>query len=88
MVKWIVINKINRTPYAPIVDVQGITRFLIDWKATEIFKQNDCDAFGAGLSGEIPYAYARKRCDPKNDPGPPQSSENQNKQFNDAVKEK
>ena len=24
--------EINQTPYAPIVDVQGITRFLIDWK--------------------------------------------------------
>ena len=57
--------EINQTPYAPIVDVQGITRFLIDWKATEIFKRNDCDAFGAGLSWEIPYAYAGKRYDPK-----------------------
>jgi len=57
--------EINQTPYAPIVDVQGITRFLIDWKATEIFKRNDCDAFGAGLAWEIPYAYAGKRYDPK-----------------------
>jgi RHS repeat-associated protein len=57
--------EINQMPYAPIVDVQGITRFLVDWKRAEIFKQNDCDAFGAGLSSEIPYAYAGKRYDPK-----------------------
>ena len=57
--------EINQVPYAPIVDVQGITRFLIDWRTAELFKQNDCDAFGTGLSGEIPYAYAGKRYDLK-----------------------
>lgn len=50
-------------PYAPIVDVQGTIRLLIDWKSGAIFKQNDCDAFGEGLSSEIPYAYAGKRYD-------------------------
>lgn len=50
--------------YAPIVDVQGIIRLLIDWESKKIFKQNDCDAFGVGLSNEIPYAYLGKRCDP------------------------
>ena len=47
------------------MDVQGITRLLVDWKTQEIFKQNNCDAFGDGLSEEIPYAYAGKRYDPK-----------------------
>ena len=50
--------EIDRAPYAPITDVQGVTRLLIDWKTEEIFKENDWDAFGVGLSGEIPYAYA------------------------------
>jgi RHS repeat-associated protein len=57
--------EINQVPYAPIVDVQGITRLLIDWRTSKIFKQNDCDVFGSGLSDEIPYAYAGKRYDPK-----------------------
>lgn len=57
--------EINQTPYAPIVDVQGIIRLLIDWKTRDIFKQNDCDAFGSGLSDEIPYAYTGKRYDPR-----------------------
>ena len=57
--------EMNQIPYAPIVDVQGIARLLIDWNTAEIFKQNDCDAFGADLSGEIPYAYTGKRYDSK-----------------------
>ena len=57
--------EMNQVPYSPILDVQGVTRLLIDWKTAEIFKTNDCDAFGAGLSEEIPYAYAGKRYDPK-----------------------
>lgn len=57
--------EINQTPYAPIVDVQGVTRFLIDWKTGDVFKQNDCDAFGSGLTDEIPYAYSGKRYDSK-----------------------
>ena len=56
--------EINQVPYAPIVDVQGIIRSLIDWRTEEIFKKNDCDAFGMGLSEEIPYAYVGKRYDP------------------------
>ena len=55
--------EINGAPYAPIVDVQGIIRSLIDWRTEEIFKQNDCGVFGMGLSEEIPYAYAGKRYD-------------------------
>lgn len=55
--------EINEMPCAPIVDVQGIIRSLIDWQTKEIFKQNDCDAFGMSLSGEIPYAYVGKRYD-------------------------
>ncbi len=57
--------EMNQVPYAPIVDVQGIIRSLIDPRTKEIFNQNDCDAFGMGLSEEIPYAYVGKRYDPK-----------------------
>ena len=57
--------EINQVPYAPIVDVQGVIRSLVDWRTKEIFKQNDCDAFAMGLSDEIPYAYAGKRYDPE-----------------------
>lgn len=55
--------EIQNMPYAPIVDVQGVVRSLISWKTKEIFKKNDCDAFGVGLTDEIPYAYAGKRYD-------------------------
>ncbi len=55
--------ELNGTPYASIVDVQGIIRSLIDPHTEEIFKQNDCDTFGMGLSEEIPYAYTGKRYD-------------------------
>ncbi|MES2273052.1 MAG: RHS repeat-associated core domain-containing protein [Chlamydiota bacterium] len=57
--------EIETKAYAPIADVQGTIRLLIDWKTKEIAKQNDCDTFGTGLSEEIPYAYAGKRYDPK-----------------------
>jgi RHS repeat-associated protein len=57
--------EIDQAPYVPIVDVQGVVRSLVDPRSQEIFKQNDCDAFGMGLSDEIPYAYAGKRYDPK-----------------------
>lgn len=55
--------EINQVPYIPVVDVQGIIRSLIDQNTKEIFKQNDCDVFGVGLSKEIPYAYIGKRYD-------------------------
>lgn len=55
--------EINQKPYFPVEDMQGSIRLLIDRDTAKIFKQNDCDAFGAGLSGEIPYAYAGKRYD-------------------------
>ena len=57
--------EIDCTPYAPIIDVQGVTRLLIDWETKEIFKENDCDAFGVGLSEDVPYAYSGKRYDSK-----------------------
>ena len=45
--------------------MQGTIRLLINSKTAEIFKRNHCDAFGSGLSNDIPYAYAGKRYDPK-----------------------
>jgi len=55
--------EIERKPYFPVADVQGTVRLLIDGETGEITKQNGCDAFGVGLIGEIPYAYAGKRYD-------------------------
>ena len=55
--------EINQVPYAPVIDVQGVMRTLVDWQSKKIFKQNDCDVFGVGLSEEIPYAYTGKRYD-------------------------
>lgn len=57
--------EIDSAPYAPIIDVQGINFCLIDWETNEIFKENDCDAFGVGLTDAIPYAYSGKRYDSK-----------------------
>ena len=56
-----VLIEINQKPYVPIVDVQGITRFLIDPESGKIFQKNDCDVFGFGLNEKIPYAYQGKR---------------------------
>lgn len=55
--------EIAQVPYAPIVDVQGTIRSLVHWQTKEVYKENDCDAFGQGLSEEIPYAYGGKRYD-------------------------
>ncbi|HAB98353.1 MAG TPA: hypothetical protein DCE71_00855, partial [Parachlamydiales bacterium] len=55
--------EIKQQPYAAIADVQGIVRFIVDWKTGDLFKQNDCDVFGSDLSDEIPYAYCGKRYD-------------------------
>lgn len=57
--------EIENHPYAPVQDVQGTIRYLIDWKTGEIVKENSCDAFGMGLTDAIPYAYTGKRFDPK-----------------------
>ncbi len=51
--------------YVPIQDVQGIVRYLVDYKTGKIVKENNCDAFGSGLSDVIPYAYQGKRYDAK-----------------------
>jgi RHS repeat-associated protein len=55
--------EINGKPYAPVVDVQNTIRQLIDWETGKLAFENSCDAFGEGLSEEIPYAYVGKRYD-------------------------
>jgi RHS repeat-associated protein len=55
--------EIGGKPYFPVADVQGTIRLLVDGKTGKIAKHNDCDAFGVGLTGELPYAYAGKRYD-------------------------
>jgi RHS repeat-associated protein len=55
--------EIKKKPYAPIMDVQGTIRLLIDPTTAEIAFKNECDAFGFGLTDVIPYAYAGKRYD-------------------------
>jgi RHS repeat-associated protein len=55
--------EIKDKPFAPVVDVQNTTRHLVDWNAKEVAFENTCDAFGKGLSEEIPYAYVGKRYD-------------------------
>jgi RHS repeat-associated protein len=57
--------EIEGKPYRSIVDVQETIRLLIGQTSGRIFKKNQCDAFGFGLTDEIPYAYAGKRFDPK-----------------------
>ena len=61
----IVAIEIDDRSFAPIQDVQGTIRSLIDWKTKEVVKENFCDAFGLGLTDAIPYAYAGKRYDAK-----------------------
>ncbi len=55
--------EIDGKPYAPVKDVQGTIRYLVDWSSKEIAFRNPSDAFGAGTSGDLPYAYAGKRFD-------------------------
>jgi RHS repeat-associated protein len=55
--------EIDNKPHYPIADVQGTIRILIDPKTAKVSRENSCDPFGAGLSSEIPYAYAGKRYD-------------------------
>jgi len=57
--------EMEKKPFAPVIDVQGTIRLLIDRETKEIVKQNDCDAFGLGLTENIPYAYFGKRYDSK-----------------------
>ena len=61
----IVAIEMKNRPYAPVQDVQGTIRYLIDWKTKKIVQENICDAFGMGLTEAIPYAYAGKRYDAK-----------------------
>jgi RHS repeat-associated protein len=55
--------EIKGKPFAPVVDVQNTVRQLIDWKSKEVAFENTCDAFGKGLTENIPYAYVGKRYD-------------------------
>lgn len=55
--------EVKAKPFAPIVDVQNTIRQLIDWNTKEVAFENPCDAFGKGLSADIPYAYVGKRYD-------------------------
>lgn len=55
--------EIKERPYAPIVDVQNTIRQLVDYNSGKVTFENSCDAFGKGLTEEIPYAYAGKRYD-------------------------
>ena len=55
--------EIEGKPYAATIDVQNTIRQLIDWKTGEAAFKNTCDAFGNGITDEIPYAYVGKRYD-------------------------
>ena len=57
--------EIDSRPYFPVTDTQGTIRYLIDPDTKTVCRQNNCDAFGAGITAEIPYAYAGKRYDAK-----------------------
>lgn len=61
----IVAIEVDNQAFAPIQDVQGTIRSLVDWKTKKLVKENSCDAFGLGLTDAIPYAYAGKRYDAK-----------------------
>src|SRR5690606_35205894 len=55
--------EIKDKPFAPVVDVQNTIRKLVDRNTKEVAFENPCDAFGKGLTEEIPYAYVGKRYD-------------------------
>ena len=55
--------EIRDKPFAPVIDVQNTIRQLVDWNTGEVTFANSCDAFGKGLSADIPYAYVGKRYD-------------------------
>lgn len=61
----IVAIELDNQAFAPVQDVQGTIRSLVDWNTKKIVKENSCDAFGLGLTDAIPYAYAGKRYDAK-----------------------
>ena len=61
----IVAIEVDNQAFAPVQDVQGTIRSLIDWKTKKIVNENSCNAFGFGLTDAIPYAYAGKRYDAK-----------------------
>ena len=56
--------EIEGKPYAPVIDSTGIIRKLIDPITNSVYKENNCDIFGGGLTEDIPYAYRGKRYDP------------------------
>ncbi len=51
--------EIDGKPYA-----RGLIIKLVDPVTNSIYRENDCDIFGGGLSDAIPYAYRGKRYDP------------------------
>lgn len=55
--------EIKGKAYAPVTDSAGIIRKLIDPLTLAVYKENNCNIFGGGLSEAIPYAYRGKRYD-------------------------
>ncbi len=56
--------EIERKPHAPVIDIQGTIRLLIDSQSAAVTQRSECDAFGRGVTDAIPYAYCGKRYDP------------------------
>lgn len=56
--------EIEGKPYAPIIDSSGIIRKLLDPLTHSVYRENNCDIFGGGITDSIPYAYRGKRYDP------------------------
>ncbi|MDE3056020.1 MAG: RHS repeat protein [Verrucomicrobiota bacterium] len=56
--------EIDGQVFAPICDIQGSIKTLVDWKNKKPMFHNAADAFGRGISVSIPYAYMGKRYDP------------------------